>query len=110
MAENINKITSFVYGIHGTVEERNFVSVAQQSNLKYQVSKPINVECELGEEYFGEEWVPTPDLWTPLCGCGECGGSETGSTASNENGDNEEPGNGDNTDPSATGSTQTDEP
>ena len=38
----------------------------------YQTEKPINIECNINEEFFGEEKTPTPDLWTPLCGCKDC--------------------------------------
>lgn len=62
----------FLYGIHGTKEEVGFKSLVAQGNFTYQTPKPIKQKCCINEQFFGEEWVPTPDLWTPLCGCDKC--------------------------------------
>lgn len=72
MGRNYNSMIQFMYNIHGTREGRGFKSLVAQSDMVYQTPKPIKVECNMNEQFFGEEWVPTPDLWTPLCGCKDC--------------------------------------
>ena len=76
MGRNNNSRVEFLHNTHGTIEEVGFKSLVAQSDFSFQTPKPIKIECNINEQFFGEEWVPTTDLWTPLCGCKNCGGEE----------------------------------
>lgn len=69
---NYNSRIQFLHNIHGTREEIGFKSLVAQGDFTYQTKKPIKIKCNINEQFFGEEWVPTTDLWTPLCGCSNC--------------------------------------
>lgn len=69
---DLNHKINMQYGCYDMKEEIRFKSIAAQEDFVYQTEKPIIIECNINEEFFGEEKTPTPDLWTPLCGCKDC--------------------------------------